>query len=171
MSWKRLCRTRVAPLLLIVAFACVGTKVAAQEVRAISEEIHQFTSPMVLEMSFDPVLDKPAGEKWTTDKTKLFSCRGVTVESLEFRVRPDVGLPKRVEIRTVLNNNSGKDKRTTVRFECVDDDKVLCIAVVAPNLEQGDLEKNRAVLVLRPPERWNQTPRPRLRIVVTVADY
>ena len=164
-------RRLVAPVALVVALAGFSRGAKAQEVRAISEEIHQFTSPMVLEMSFDPVLDKPAGEKWTTDKTKLFSCRGVTVESLEFRVRPDVGLPKRVEIRTVLNNNSGKDKRTTVRFECVDDDKVLCIAVVAPNLEQGDLEKNRAVLVLRPPERWNQTPRPKLRITMTLQDY
>ncbi len=137
----------------------------------LSDEIHEFASPLILEMSLDPVLDKPAGEKWTTDKTRFLVCRGVSIESLEFRVQPESSSPKKVDIRVRLNNNSGKDKRTTVRFECVDDDKVLCIAVVAPNLEQGDLEKNRAVLVLRPPERWTQTPRPKLRITMTLQDY
>jgi hypothetical protein len=164
-------RVRAASAILFLAAASIETTASAQEFRVLSEEVRQFTSPLILDMSLDPVLDRPAGEKWSTDKTRLFSCRGVTIEFLEFRVRPEPGLPRRVEIRTVLNNNSGKDKRSTVTFECVDDDKVLCIAVVAPSLEQGDTEKNRAVLVLRPPDRWTQLPRPRLRIRLTVVDY
>ena len=95
-------------------------------------------------MSLDALLNKPVGEKWSTDRTKFFVCRGVTIESLEFRVQPQIGSPpvaggrsgrsvwheKRIQIRVFLNNNSGKDKRINIRFEGVDGEKVFCVASI-----------------------------------------
>lgn len=165
-------RGRVTALSLTIALAGFSTTVNAQEVRALSEEIHQFNSPMVLEMSLDLLLDKPVGEKWSTDKTKFFTCRGVTIESLEFRVQPESeSSVKTVDIRALLNNNSGKDKRTFVRFEGVDGEKVVGVTIVQVNLNQGDTSKAHTMLVLRSPERWAQLPRPKLRVTVTLQDY
>jgi hypothetical protein len=163
---------QTARLLVTLAVAGYSTTIGAQEVRAISEEIHQFTSPMVLEMSLDPLLDKPVGEKWSTDKTKVFSCRGVTIESMEFRVLPDQKTPyKKIEVLLRLNNNSGKDKRANVQFQTSEGGEIAFIGGNQVKLEQGDNVERRMGLYLVPPEKWNQPPRPKLRVVLTLQDY
>ncbi|HEY3351172.1 MAG TPA: hypothetical protein VGM13_15455 [Thermoanaerobaculia bacterium] len=162
---------RAASAALTLAFAGIASTVDAQEIRVLSEEVHQFNSPLVLEVSLDALFEKPVGEKWTVDKMKTLMCRGVTIQSLEFRVQPESGSPKKIDFRALLNNNSGKDKRTHLKFECLDRDTVVCVAIYQVNLETGDNDKHRGVLVFRPPEGWNLAPRPSLRITMTLQDY
>lgn len=166
-------RQRKTGAVLFILAVCSGsTRAISQEVRVLSEEVRQFVSPLVIELSLDPLLEKPVGEKWSTDKTKLFSCRGVTIESIEFRVKPDQTTPhKRVEASLRLNNNSGKDKFATFRFETSFAGEVTIIGVSNLMVEQGDSEKTPAVLALVPVEQWRRLPRPMLRVTMTLKDY
>ncbi|MFN7988493.1 MAG: hypothetical protein U0529_13540 [Thermoanaerobaculia bacterium] len=93
-----------------------GGAASAQEVVAISPEVHLYNSPLVLEYSLDETIRSAAPVK--TTRLADHSCRGVTIESLVLqmlRVGPDRFLS--LNGTFVLFNNSGKDKKADLTFD------------------------------------------------------
>lgn len=104
----------------------LGGAAAAQEVVALSPEVHVYNSPLVLEYSLDDTIRSPVPA--TTTRLAEHSCRGVTIETLVLqllRVAPDQFLSLKGAF--TLFNNSGKDKKADMLFELLVDrsDEVL----------------------------------------------
>lgn len=143
---------RVAFLLLLLAIPAAAEN---SPVRAVSEEIRSYLSPMVLELDLSEFLALPPGKTWTTEAMKLFSCRGVTFESLQLRAVPDD--PRTVFLHARVKNNSGKDKRVRMSFANAEK-SIGCVVKVSP--DETKLCPNTLV-----------QPGPTVRITVTADDY
>lgn len=118
---------RFAFLLLLLA-----THAAAEDspIRAVSEEVHQYLSPMVLELDLNEFLALPPGTTWNPEAIKRFGCRLITFEHLMLTA-PSAD-PHKVSFRAFLKNNSGKDKRVHMTFATGE----RCVVKVAPD-EKG----------------------------------
>lgn len=98
----------------------LGGAASAQEVVALSPEVHLYNSPLVLEYSLDETIRSPSPTK--TNRLADHSCRGVTMETLVLqllRVGPDKFLSLNGSF--TLFNNSGKDKKADVAFDLLAD--------------------------------------------------
>ena len=163
---------RVARVLMAILMGLGCRSLSAQEIRATSEEVHSYASPMVLEISLDALREDPAAA-WSTEKTRLFDCRGVTIESLTLRLISDEkATVTKLDYRFVVKNNSGKDKRVTVRTGLLKGETTLAGTTGKPiKLEQGGTQQAQGMLILESPETWNSSPRPRLQIALSLVDY
>ncbi len=83
-------------------------------VRAVSDEMHLYVSPMVLEIDLSELLALPLGKTWDPEAMKRFSCRWVTFERFSLARLPED--PRKVSVVAFIKNNSGKDKRVQVTF-------------------------------------------------------
>lgn len=121
-------------------------------VRAVSEELHQYLSPMVLELDLSEFLALPPGKTWNPEAIKRFSCRWVTFERFSLTALPDD--PRKVAVLAFLKNNGGKDKRVQMTFTPGES----CVLKISPD-ETGIC---RGALI---------QSNPAVRLTVTVGDY
>lgn len=135
-------------LLLLAAPAAAETS----PIRAISEELHYFNSPMVLELDLNEVLALGPGKTWNPEAITRFSCRLVTFDYLMFTASPTD--PRKVSFRASIKNNSGKDKRIQVTLGT----SAPCAVKVSPDAGGACT----GILI---------KPSPTVRLVVTVDDY
>lgn len=136
-------------LLLLLAIPAAAQN---SPIRAVSEEVHQYLSPMVLELDLNEFLALPPGTTWNPEAIKRFTCRLISFEYLMLTA-PSAD-PNKVSFRASLKNNSGKDKRVQMTFSTGE----RCVVKLAPD-EKGFCA---AVLVHLSPT---------VRLVVTVDDY
>ncbi|MCM3876865.1 MAG: hypothetical protein NEA02_10645 [Thermoanaerobaculia bacterium] len=139
----------VAFLLLLLAIPAAAEN---SPIRAISEELHYFNSPMVLELDLNEFLKLPPGRTWNPEAITRFSCRLVTFGYLMLTASPTD--PNKVSFRASLKNNSGKDKRIQMTFATSE----RCVVKVDPDGGGTCM----GVLI---------SPSPTVRLVVTVDDY
>lgn len=159
---------RSASALLLSLSASLGV---SQEVRATSDEVHQYLSPMVLELRIDPLFTLPVGTAWTTADTRRFVCRGVSIESLTFTVKASHGHPAELDIRAQITNGSAKDKIVLVLVHGISGDKVQALGDLSAKIVPDATWKGGSQARLEPSDAWDREPRPILQLTVRVADY
>lgn len=121
-------------------------------VRAVSEELHFYPSPMVLELDLSELLALPPGRAWNGEAIKQFSCRWVIFERFFLTVLPDD--PRKVSVHAAVKNNSGKDKRVQLTFTPGES----CVLKITPDQTKACV----GALV---------QPGPTVRLTMTVDDY
>jgi len=171
-------RTRV---LIAAAFCFLASDAVCQAVRAISPEVHNFNSPMVLEYGLDDVFKSQSPT--VVPEFREFSCRGVTLERVTLQLVRFVTRFKeepfrRLKIVSEVFNNSGKDKRATIAFALVRAGDVIATETLAVKVQQGDFAKSSAgrspsaqEVTVPIPANLDVEPYPKLRITMTLTDY
>jgi hypothetical protein len=152
-------------LLLLLGVA----PLTADDVKPRSPEVHQFMSPMVLDYSLGQFFKTPAD--FNTPDLARFECRGVTIQRLTLGIeRGDKGRAS-VKVLALFNNNSGKDKRTTITFDLRTESSSLGSGTFRRlGLEQGDSGWKVLSFPVNLPAEVVE-PYPFLRITIELLDY
>lgn len=147
--------------------------VVAQDspVRAVSEEVHNYLSPMVLELDLSEFLELPADQMRTTRATRLFACRLVTIESISISVSSPSDNPRRVAVQLLIRNSSGKDKSVEITIANGERGREQKMLTLVQKVVPDETKLSQGTLLLSPNDAWVHQPRPVVRLTVTPVDY
>ncbi len=178
----------------------LGRPLPAQTITPISPEIHNYASPMTLEINLDYICKHPglprvsgvedsrarttSGAPMIVAGTQNYSCRGVEIAGMNLQfVRI---MKKRVDeanLKIMLDvfNNSVKDKKAVFAFELLKGESLVTSATMKMRVPAGDFAKagrgsvegqqHIAFPVTLPGPPFDLSPIPRLRMTVTLTDY
>ncbi len=93
-----------------------------------SRQLQQVESPMVLEIPLSDFAGQPEKKEWATSEPARFVCLGVTLKQLTLKCKVDKKT-KKLEVHGIvlLRNVGGEDTYTTIFYELVRKDQVLCL--------------------------------------------
>jgi hypothetical protein len=162
---------RPVPLLLLFLAACVAASLAsfaaAQDITAVSAEVHQFNSPMILDLT----LARFQNNGLMTMETKNYSCRGVTIDRLILSVAEKKG-NRELRVSASLFNNSGKDKKATLRYDLM---QAAAVTVGGTSkvltVEQGAFATGYPITTLPLSIAPDEITKVNLRVTLTLVDY
>jgi hypothetical protein len=156
-------------VLSLVPLALAPT-LLAQKVTPRSPEVHQFISPMVLDLSLEKLFPTPNGI--STKDLAFFDCRGVSILGLFFRITAgEKGKAALAYVSIVLQNNSGKDKKVSITFDLRTEASSFGTGSFRGlSVEQGDPNGKYLSFPVTLPAEVAE-PYPFLRITVVLVDY
>ena len=120
-------RIRYGVLCILFGLIPIG---AICQVTAHTDQSHQMQSldsPMVLEIQLSDFSKQPENQEWSTSESERFACLGVSLKKLTLRYKIDA-ITKKITIKgkVLLFNGGSEDTITTVLYELVRKDQVLC---------------------------------------------
>jgi hypothetical protein len=140
-------------------------------VHVVSEEVHHYLSPMVLELDLNEFTESVPDKTWTTQATKRLVCRGVTIESISFTVFRSSEDALVLRILAIVTNSTGKDKLVRMDFANAEQGKERLMGAVVQKINPDERKNGTNLLYVLPSDPWRHRPRSIVRLTVTADDY